>query len=79
MPARAASVDSPKAGRPIERLRVLARRRDVVDGWLEEDVLWPKNWPLPAAGSIFSGHVVAGFVEHVEFDLPAQRLIVKVR
>ena len=74
-----ADVDKPTLGRPPERLRVTIRRRLRVGEHMEEDVTWPKGWPLPDAGAIVSGHTVAGWVEHVEMDIVAQRIIVVLR
>ena len=66
-------------GRPPERIRVIVRMRQRGGDPIEEDLLWPKGWPLPDSGSIFSGHTIGGWVEHVEFDVVAQRVIVVLR
>lgn len=66
-------------GRPPERMRVIVRMRRRNEAPLEEELLWPKGWPLPDSGAVFSGAVVGGWVEHVEFDVVAQRVIVVLR
>lgn len=66
--------DKKPVGRPPERIKVEVRRRDEI-----EDVLWPKGWPLPESGMVFLGEVVSGWVEHIELNLPAQRVIVILR
>lgn len=70
-------------GRPPERINVLIRRRnrdpqfDVE--WVEERVTWPKGWPLPDVGSVVMAGPVAGFCDHVEFDLDAQLVLILLR
>lgn len=67
-------------GRPPERVRVQVRQYDRrLSDTVFEDVLWPKGWPLPEAGSVVSGDTLGGWVEHVEFDLPAQRVVIILR
>lgn len=66
-------------GRPPERIRVIVRQRQRGHDPIEEDVLWPKGWPLPDSGSVFSGAVVGGWVEHLEWDVVAQRVIIVLR
>lgn len=70
----AAVTEKKPAGRPPERIRVEVRRRDDV-----EDILWPKGWPLPEPGTILHGDVLAGWVEHCEYNIPAGRIIVVLR
>ena len=57
-----------------DSIRVEVRRRDEV-----EDILWPKGWPLPEPGTILHGDVLAGWVEHCEYNIPAGRIIVVLR
>ena len=71
---RGAAVTEKPLGRPPERIRVEVRRRDDI-----EDILWPKGWPLPEPGTILHGDVLAGWVDHVEFNVPAQRILVVLR
>ena len=52
-------------------IRRLVRNGEAV----EESVLWPKGWPLPAEGSILLGHEVSGRVEHCEFDLDRKSVV----
>lgn len=49
------------------------------DDPVEEEVVWPRGWPLPDAGTIVLGHKIGAFVEHVEFDLPNERILVVLR
>lgn len=65
-------------GRPPERIQVTIRQR-VQREWVTEDVVWPKGWPLPEQGAIFQGHTLQGWVEHVEFNVVSQRVIVVLR
>lgn len=83
-PAPAAGPPAKRAaGRPPERISVLIRRRnrdlpfDVE--WVEERLVWPKGWPLPDVGSVVSAGPLSGFVEHLEFDLDAQVVLVVLR
>lgn len=66
------------AGRPPERVRVRITKK-VRGEALDEDVLWPKGWPFPEPGTVVIGDAIGGFVEHVEFHLPSQRLLVILR
>lgn len=65
-------------GRPPERIQVTVRQR-VMREWVTEDVTWPKGWPLPDQGSVFQGKTLQGWVEHIELDVVAQRIIVVLR
>ena len=65
-------------GRPPERIMVTVRRRER-GGHIDEDVVWPKNWPLPGAGSTVAAGPLSGFVEYVEFDVDAQRILIVLR
>lgn len=67
-----------RIGRPPERLRVTVRQR-IMREMVTEDVTWPKGWPLPDQGAVFQGHVLQGWVEHVEFDVRTERVIVVLR
>ena len=66
-------------GRPPERIRVEVRQRVRNGTEITEDVLWPKGWPMPESGMIFKGDTLAGWIEHVELDLPAQKIVVILR
>lgn len=66
-------------GRPPERMRVTIRQRMRGRDPVEEDVVWPKAWPIPDAGAMVTGKVLAGWVEYVMFDLAAERVIVVLR
>ena len=70
---------TPQRGRPPERIRVsvMKKRRD--DAPLAEDVLWPKNWPLPNTYDTVLAGPVAGFVEHIEYDLDSERVVIWLR
>jgi hypothetical protein len=46
---------------------------------VEEEVVWPRGWPLPDAGTIVLGRELGGWVEHVELDLKEERVIVVLR
>lgn len=62
------------------RLRVtLIRKARVPYDEVTEDIDWPANWPIPSQGSIVTGKVVGGWVEHVEFDVPSRRTLVVLR
>jgi hypothetical protein len=66
-------------GRPQERIRVIVRQKVRGADPLDHDVLWPKGWPLPEVGSVVMAGPLAGFVEHIEFDLDAARILVILR
>lgn len=67
-------------GRPPERTRVTVMKRAHRDhDAILVDVLWPKGWSLPEPGSTVSAGVLKGFVEYVEFDVDAQRILVVLR
>lgn len=69
-------------GRPPERIRVRLSKKIRANGeveMLDEDQVWPKGWPLPEQGSIVIGEVLGGLVDHVEFHLPSERVIVVLR
>lgn len=69
-----------KPGRPPERIRVTVRRRvRNQDEPVTHDLLWPKGWPLPQSGDIVTAGPIAGWVEHIEFDADAQRIIIALR
>ena len=70
---------TPQRGRPPERIRVLIRQRHRGEEPTDHDVLWPKGWPLPEVGSVVAAGPVAGFVEHIEFDVDAARILVVLR
>ncbi len=46
---------------------------------VEEEVVWPRGWPVPDAGTIVLGRELSGWVEHVEMDVENERLIVVLR
>lgn len=46
---------------------------------LEEEVVWPRGWPLPDAGMIVLGKAIGGWVEHVELDAANERILVVLR
>jgi len=65
-------------GRPPERIQVTVRQR-YMGKWMEEDVTWPKGWPLPEQGAVFQGYTLQGWVEHIEMNVVTQRVIVVLR
>ena len=46
---------------------------------VEEEVAWPRGWPLPDAGAIVLGKELGGWVSHCEMDLVNDRIIVVLR
>lgn len=50
-----------------------------VNDWAEEEVAWPRGWPLPDAGTIVLGREIAGWVSHCEMDVKEERVIVVLR
>ena len=66
-------------GRPPERIRIVIRQKQRGADPIDHDVLWPKGWPLPEVGSVVMAGPMAGFVEHLEFDVDAARVLVVLR
>jgi len=64
-------------------VRVTLRRkvRNGSEGpeYVNHDVAWPAGWPLPTANDIVSGGPLAGWVEHVEYDTDAARVLIVLR
>lgn len=76
------AMDTPRVGAgrisaPLG-LRVTVRQR-IAREWVTEDVDWPKGWPLPEQGAVFQGHTLQGFVEHIEFNVVTQRVLIVLR
>jgi hypothetical protein len=46
---------------------------------VEEEVVWPRGWPLPDAGTIVLGKELSGWLEHAEMDLVNGRVILVLR
>jgi hypothetical protein len=57
----------------------MVRKRRQYGGFIDEDMLWPKGWPIPEPGQVVAAGVLKGFVEYVEFDVDAQRVLVYLR
>ena len=66
-------------GRPPERMRVTVSRKQMNQPAMTEDVLWPKGWPLPTSYDIVAAGALQGFVEHIEFDTDAERILIALR
>ena len=68
-------------GRPPERIRVtlIRKRRGDEAEDPTEDLVWPKNWPIPEVGSVVVGHVLGGWVDHIEFVLDSERIWISMR
>lgn len=49
------------------------------DDPVEEEVVWPRGWPLPDAGTIVLGKELSGWVSHWEADLVNERILIVLR
>ena len=79
VPSPEAPVTPLRRGRPPERIRVIVQRRIRGEEPVTHDVLWPKGWPLPEVGTIVHAGPLAGWVEHLEFDLDGERILLVLR
>ena len=70
---------SPQSEIPASGIRVTIRRKQSREDPIDHDVLWPTGWPIPSEGSIVAAGPVAGWVDHIEFDVDAVRVLILLR